>query len=103
MIVRSMIHDAAGIARIADHDAAVCVRGSIRIAWVGQGATPVEPPHGSVNLWSFERLWGSMGDERGVVAIRSHHHPDDVTSWRNPANGPCRASQGWCLGPPAAS
>jgi hypothetical protein len=37
-----------------------------------------------------------MGDDPGVVPQRSRHHPDDVTSWQNPINGPCRASQGWC-------
>jgi hypothetical protein len=45
-IVRWMMHDAAGIARIADHDAAGIGRASIRIAWVGRGATPVLARHG---------------------------------------------------------
>jgi hypothetical protein len=98
-----MIHDAAGIVRSMIHDAAGIGRSMIHDAPGGLKPTPDEPPHGSGNLWAFAMLWGSMGDDRGAVAIRPRHHPDDATSWQNPANGPCRASQGWCLGPPAAS
>ncbi len=75
-IARSMIHDAAGIARLVIHDAAGIARSMIhhaagigrsmiRIAWVGQGTTPDEPPHGSINLWAFATLCGSMGGGSG--------------------------------------
>jgi hypothetical protein len=37
-----------------------------------------------------------MGDDRGVVARRPRHHPDDATLVAKSHNGPCRASQGWC-------
>jgi hypothetical protein len=120
-----MIHDAAGIARFADHDAAEIVgsmihdaaeivgsmihdaagigRSMIHDASGGFQPTPDEPPHGSINLWAFATLRGSMGDDRGVVAIRTRHHPMMPRQWQDPINGPCRASQGWCLGPPTPS
>ena len=72
-----MIHDAAGIGRIEDHDAAGIVvsmihdaagigRSMIHHAWVGQGATPIEPPHGSVNLWGFATSRGIDGRRYGT-------------------------------------
>jgi hypothetical protein len=104
-IGRSMIHHAAGIGRSMIHHAAGIVGSMIHDGGdrgvddprrrVGRGATPDEPPHGSGNLWGFERLWGSMGDDRGAVAIRPRHRPDDATSVARPHDGPCRASQGW--------
>jgi hypothetical protein len=50
----------------------------------GSRPTPVEPPHGSGNLWVFETSRGSMAVDRGVVPIGSRHHPDDVTSVARP-------------------
>jgi hypothetical protein len=89
VIVGWMIHDAAGIVRSMIHDAAG-----------GLTPTPDEPPHGSINLWGFATSRGSMGDDRGVEARRPRHHPMMSRWWQDPINGPCRASQGWCLGPP---
>jgi hypothetical protein len=68
-----MIHDAARIARLAVHDAAG-----------GPRPTPVEPPHGSSNLWSFEQSWGAMGDDRGVVPQCHDHRPMMSRRWQNP-------------------
>jgi hypothetical protein len=64
---RSMIHDAAGIVGSMIHDAAGIGRSMIRIAWVGQGTTPDEPPHGSGNLWGFATSRGIDG--RRIAAL----------------------------------
>jgi len=98
-IGRSMIHHAAGIGRISDHDAAEIGRSMIHDAAVigrsmihdaagGSRPTPDEPPHGSINLWDFERLWGTMAAVRGVVARRPRHHPDDATLVAKPHQRP---------------
>jgi hypothetical protein len=81
-------HDAAGNGRIAAHDAAGIGRLVDHDAPGGSRPTPREPPHGSINLWVFERLWGSMGDDRGVAPPRPRHHPDDATSMAKPHKRP---------------
>jgi hypothetical protein len=102
-IVRFAGHDAAGIVRIADHDAAGIVRIADHDAPGGSRPTPDEPPHGSINLWDFERLWGTMAAVRGVVARRPRHHPDDATLVATPHKRPMPGIAGVGFNPPGAS
>ncbi len=90
-----MIHDASGIGRFAAHDAAGIGRFADHDAADGLTPTPDEPPHGSVNLWVFEQLWGRKGGGSWRHSPTPRSSPEDVTSVETPNK---RSMPGRCRG-----